>query len=211
MAELLIDFTTVSPSSGTGDSDVQLSASAYTGRVQRSVAMKARLVDNPTKLKTFRTRQEPKPEFVTINNASVAKEGGTLTVTGTSNSSKLTFTLDADAENPLNLVFPATYLAGTAATANGEAIADDPGASAEYQFTITFPNIPENTDIDPILNTITVADAGGHTQSATLTQAAGDPYINIDQTEIVLDVNGTAKILKVYSNTKWEIVEDVQE
>lgn len=210
MAQLLIDFTTVSPSSGIGDTDVQLSSSPYTGRVQRSVRMTARLEKDATKFKKFQVRQNPKPEFVTINNVSVPKEGGNITVSGVSNSSKLTFTLAPDAENPLDLVFPATYLAGTAATANGAAIANDPGADAEYAFSIVFTGIGENKDIDPVLNIITVTDAGGHTASSTVTQAAGDPYIDIDQTEIVLDVNGTAKILKVFSNDSWVITEDME-
>ena len=88
--------------------------------------------------------QAGKPEFVTIQSAkSVSKDGvPTLTIEGTTNSSKLTFSLASGGSLPLTL--PATYLANSLTTNNGAAITGDPGATQEFPFSIQFTDIAKN-------------------------------------------------------------------
>lgn len=63
--------------------------------------------------------QAGKPEFVTFENISVGKSGGTVSISGVSNSSKLTFSLGS---GDIEFSLPSSYLAAGSSTANGYAI-----------------------------------------------------------------------------------------
>lgn len=193
--------------SGSGNDTVSVSAlSDNTGRVARSTVMTfkgSNVSDVPVTV-----NMAGKPEFVTLQaTASVNKQGGTLTISGTSNSSKLTFSLGSGAT--LLLTLPAQYNANSVATDNGVAITGDPGAGAEYPFSITFTGIGENTSIDELTAQLIVADNAGHEATCTITQAAGDAYLNVSPTTINLDWNayseGTSASATVNSNTTWNI------
>lgn len=205
----VLGWATVDPTSGNGNKSISVSTAApYTGRTQREQTIQVTATGVATP-KNVSVKQKAKPEFVTIQETgSVAKAGGTLTITGTSNSSKLTFS--AAAGTPaLTLTVPQTYTAGGASTTNGSAIAGDPGASAEYDFSVTFTNIPANTTISALKNTLTVAAAGGMTDTCVVTQAAGDPTLSVSTTEIVLEASGAAMTFNVTSNTNWTIKQSV--
>lgn len=204
MAELNLGFAIFNPGSGNGDQAVSVSASKHTGRVGRSMSAQVATDDgNVTKQVTI--NQAASIESVTIDEtASVAKTGGTITVNGKSNSSKLTFTITAG-ENPLTIAVPATYTAAGKKVDNGGVIADDPGATAEYNFSVTFTGIPANATVGVLTATLKVTDGAGNEDSTVITQAAGDPTLEIDREVINLDVNGTAQTLQVTSNTNWAI------
>lgn len=209
MAETKISFAIFNPGSGNGDVAVSISAEKHTGRVARTMSAKVATNDNGIE-KDFTINQAATPEFVTIDEtASVAKTGGTVTINGTSNSTKLTFSLTPDGTNPLTLTLPENYTAAGKDTANDAAIADDPGATAEYNFSITFSGIPENATIASLINTLKVVDNAGNEDSTVITQAAGDAALEIDKDVINLDVDGTAQTLNVSSNTNWTISEVV--
>lgn len=204
MAELNLGFAIFNPGSGNGDQAVSVSASKHTGRVERSISAQV-ATDDGSVTKQVTVNQAASVESVTIDEtASVAKTGGTITVNGKSNSSKLTFAITAG-ENPLAIVVPATYTAAGKTVNNSEAIADDPGATAEYNFSVTFTGIPANTTVGALTATLKVTDEAGNEDSTVITQAAGDPTLEIDQEVINLDVNGTAQTLQVTSNTNWSI------
>lgn len=204
MAELKLGFAIFNPGSGNGDQAVSVSASKHTGRVERSISARV-ATDDGSVTKQVTINQAASDESVTIaSTASVAKTGGTITVNGKSNSSKLTFAITAG-KNPLTIAVPATYTAAGKTVNNGEAIANDPGATAEYNFSVTFTNIPANTTVGALTATLKVTDGAGNEDSTVITQAAGDPTLKIDQEVINLDVNGTAQTLQVTSNTKWTI------
>jgi hypothetical protein len=196
-----------SKTSGSGNDTVNVSAlSDHTGRVARSTVMTfkgSNVADVPVTV-----NQAGKPEFVTLQaTASVNKQGGTLTISGTSNSSKLTFSLGSGAT--LLLTLPAQYNANSVATDNGVAITGDPGAGAEYPFSITFTGIGENTSIDELTAQLIVTDNAGHEATCTITQAAGDAYLSVSPTTLNLDWNayseGTSASATVTSNTTWNI------
>lgn len=195
-------WLTPSKLSGSGNDTVTVSASAYTGRTGRSTTMTfkaANCEDVPVTV-----NQTGKTEFVTIQSTASVVKGGvsTLTINGTSNSSKLTFSLGSSPT--LALTLPASYTAGGATTTNGAAITGDPGASQQYEFSIAFSNIPENTSIEALVAQLIVTANGGQTATCTITQAAGDAYLNVSPATITLAADGSETgTASVTSNTSW--------
>lgn len=160
--------------------------------------------------KSATINQSPVAEFVKIDpTASVGKEGGTVTINGTSNSTKLTFSLTPGKTHPLTLKMPTSYQAAGKATNNGAVIADDPGATGAFAFSIVFPDIVANTDVNDLVNTLKVTAAGGQTANTVITQTAGDPFLEIDKEVINLDANGTPQTINVNANIRWTITQAV--
>jgi hypothetical protein len=145
--------------------------------------------------------QEAKPEFVSIENVSVAKGGGNVTVTGKSNSSKLNFSLGTGA---IVASFPSNYNAGGASTANNADITGDPGATAEYNFSVTLAAATNET-IEARTQTLSVTANGGQSAQATMSQAAGDPTLSVSPESITLTAAGTAVAVTITSNTNWTV------
>lgn len=200
-----IGWANIEPTSGSGNGRVAASTTApYTGRVQRSlsVAFTATGIATPV---TRVVKQAAKPEFVDLQtNASVDKAGGSLTLTGTSNSSKLTFAVTPGADNPLALALPATYTVNGASVNNGAAIQGDPGANAEYSFSLVFAGIPANLTINDLTASVTVTSEGGRTDTCPVTQTAGDPMLSVSPAEITIPADGSAVYFDVTCNTDWQ-------
>ena len=196
-------WVTPSKVSGSGDDTVSWTGSAHTGRSSRTTtATFAASGVSPDK--TLTIIQAGKTEFVDIDDsATVSQSGGSVTITGTSNSSKLTFSITGT--DNIGLTLPASYLANSVSTNNGAAIAGDPGAAQEYSFSITFTGINENTSLSSLTSQITVTTNNGTTDTCTITQAAGSPYLTISPTTINLTAAGTAVSVTVSSNTSWTI------
>lgn len=194
----------VSPNkqSGNGNDTVQWTGSQHTGRSARQTT--ATFSASGVSPKTLTIIQAGKTEFVVIDDtAAVSKLGGTLTIHGRSNSSKLTFALTGN--NEIGLVLPASYLANSVSTQNGAAITGDPGAIQEYEFEITFTNIPANTTVDSLVSQLTVTTNNNVSATCDITQAEADAYLEIAPTTINLDAAGTAVNVAVTSNTYWTI------
>lgn len=209
MAELKIGFATFNPGSGDGDQAVIVSGEKHEGRVQRTQQVVFGAESGGVK-KTATINQAAAAEFVKIDpTASVGKGGGTVTINGTSNSTKLTFSLTPDESHPLTLQIPASYQAAGKATSNGAVIADDPGATGGFAFSIVFSGIAANTNINDLVNTLKVTAAGGQTANTVITQTAGDPFLEIDKEVINLDANGTPQTINVNANIKWTITQAV--
>ena len=121
------------PSSGSGNATVNVSSTAeHTGRVARSTVLtfKAANVDDVVRT----VNQAGKPEYVDIDDSATSpKEGKVVTISGVSNSAKLTFSLGT---GDLQVSLPAQYTANSLSTSNGAAISGDPGAAAVYNFSI---------------------------------------------------------------------------
>lgn len=189
--------------SGNGNDTVSWSASEHTGRVQRTTT--ASFTASGVETKTLTIVQSGKTEFVTIEStAAVAKAGGTVTITGTSNSTKLTFALTGT--NGIGLTLPATYTAAGSSTNNGTAITGDPGATQQFSFSITFTGIGENTTINAKTSQLTVTPETGTAAVCDISQAAGDAYLTISPNTITIPAAGTpAQSVTVSSNTNWTI------
>ena len=203
MASQKFGFVTVDPVSGSGDQAVNFSGEKHTGRLQRTINLT--VTTNGGAKKALVVNQAAAAEVVRSDspNASVQKTGGNVTITGKSNSTKLTFAVTPAEENGLTLQLPANYTAAGKTTANGAVIADDPGADGEFVWSITISNVPANVTIEELTATLKVTADGGQTANVTVTQAAGDSTIELDKETINLDVNGTQQTVNVTSNDSW--------
>lgn len=192
-------WATVNPTSGSGNGTVNVSGTKNTGRNSRSgiLTYKATGVTDTEQTVT----QGGKAEYVTINNISAPKTGGNVTITGKSNSSKLSFTLGA---GDIVISLPATYTVGGSTVNNNTAITGDPGATAEYEFSIVIA-VPANATTAAKTRAIVVTADGGQTATSTISQPAGDPTLKVTPTTITLDADGTAVAVTVTSNTNWTV------
>ena len=200
MASQKFGFVTVDPVSGSGDQAVNFSGEKHTGRLQRTINLT--VTTNGGAKKALVVNQAAAAEVVRSDspNASVQKTGGNVTITGKSNSTKLTFAVTPAEENGLTLQLPDNYTAAGKPTANGAVIADDPGAAGEFVWSITISDVPANVTIEELTATLKVTAAGGQIANVTVTQAAGDSTIELDEETINLDVNGTQQTVNVTSN-----------
>lgn len=160
---------TLTPKTGTGNAKVSISCSERTGRVATSPVTFTAKMDGFSVSKSVSVVQKGKPEFVTVNNSAVAvdKKGETVTITGVSNTSKLSFSCTA------NEVTFSNYTANGASATNGVAITGDPGASAQFAFSIPV-TVSVNTTASSKTYTLNITAAGGQKTAVVLTQLASD-------------------------------------
>lgn len=203
MASQKFGFVTVDPVSGSGDQAVSISGDKYTGRLERTANLIA--VTNGGVKKALVVNQAAAAESVTSDSptVTVAKTGGNVTITGKSNSSKLTFATAPAEKNGLTLLLPGNYTAAGKRTDVGEVIADDPGATGEFVWSITISNVNANVSLEELVATLSVTAAGGQKALVTITQAAGDSTLELDKETINLNVNGSAQTVNVTSNDEW--------
>lgn len=195
------NWVKVNPSQGSGNATVNVSStSEHTGRVLRTTILTWKAANVADVQRTV--NQAGKPEYVDIADAASAdKAGKVVTISGVSNSKKLTFSLGT---GNLNISLPSSYTANSLNTANGANISGDPGALAEYNFSISI-TVPANDDISAKTRQIIVTDEGGHQDVCTLTSAAGDAYVTIAEGDVELDYQGTPVAVEVKSNTTWTV------
>lgn len=205
-------WLTVKPASGNGNATVQNMGTVHTGRKQRETTVTGVAVGvSPNK--TYKVIQKGKPEFVSFTDGAettVGKAGGTLTITGKTNSSKLNFELvnletRAVVVGGLKLTLPSKYTAGGVETTNNVAITGDPGAQQEFEFSITFTGIAANTTIDELTAAMKVTTAGGQSVQIQIKQSSGDPVFSFGQQTITLEASGAAVSQTIVSNTSWEL------
>lgn len=158
---------TLTPKTGTGNAKVSISCSERTGRVDTSPVTFTAKMNGFSVSKSVSVVQKGKPEFVTVNNSAVAvdKKGETVTITGVSNTSKLSFSCAAS-----EVTF-SSYTANGASATNGVAITGDPGASAQFAFSIPV-TVSVNTTASSKSYTLNITAAGGQKTAVVLTQLA---------------------------------------
>lgn len=191
----------LNPTSGENNASVYVGAKEHTGREARTTTLKwiAANVEDVERA----VNQAGKPEWVSIaESASADKAGKVVTISGVSNSKKLTFTLGT---GDLTITLPSSYTANSVSTSNGANISGDPGAVAEYNFSISI-TVPANTSTTAKTRQIIVTDEGGHQDVCLLTSASGDAYVTVTEGVIELGYKGTAVTVEVKSNTSWRII-----
>lgn len=195
------DWLKVQPASGSGNANVNVSSNGeHSGRVARTTVLTWKAANVQDVVRSV--NQAGKPEYVDIADAASSdKAGKVVTITGVSNSAKLTFKLGT---GDLDISLPASYTANSVSTANGANIAGDPGSLAEYNFSIAI-TVPANTGVDALTRQIIVEDGAGNRDVCLLTLAAGDAYITIAEGAIELDYLGTPVTVEVKSNTNWTV------
>lgn len=206
MAEVKQNGVVVSPSTGSGDTTLQVKAETVNrgNRVVQIATFEVEGTGVATK-KRFVANHLPAAEFIEFDNKkpAVDKGGGTVTLTGKSNSQKITFSkgtgdiIDASLE-------AIKFTANGAAATSGTAISGDPGAKAKYSFSLTL-TASANETIEARTQQIIAAASGGQKATATLSQTAGDPFIEVIPTQIDVPQSGSAVQVTVDTNTTFTV------
>lgn len=202
-----VAWLSASPSTG-GSINTTITAKQHTGRTNRSGTVIFSVTAGGSKTATYNATQTAKAEFVSWaqSSYSATKSGGTITMTGTSNSSKITFSLKSGGS--ITATIPPTYTANSVSTSNGGAIQGDPGSTAQFSFSIGIV-IPPNLTIDTKSCVIVATPNSGAAVEATINQVAGDVTLDVSPTTITLPASGTASgdegKVNVTSNTSWTV------
>lgn len=206
MAEVKQNGIVVNPSTGSGDTTLQVKAEIANrgNRVVQLAAFEVEGVGVAMK-KHFVAKHLPAAEFIEFDNKSPAvdKDGGIITLTGKSNSQKITFSKgsgDIINANTAAIKFNAN---GAEAT-SGTAISGDPGAKAKYIFSLTL-TAAANETIEARTQQIIATANGGQRATATLNQTAGDPFIEVAPTSIDVPQDGSAVQVTVDTNTTFTV------
>lgn len=195
------------PKTGTGNAQIKInSATPYKGRTNRTTEITGKIVGKPNSV-TVTVVETAAAEYITPDGLSinVAKGGGTIHVTGKSNSKILTFTWKTN----FGIANVTSFKVNSSTTAtSGTAIVGDPGATGEYTYDVTVV-VPKNETITARSATLEIKGEGASVvKTITITQALGDSYLylnsqGITTATITIPAGGGAQTLKVLSNDEW--------
>ena len=206
MAEVKKNGVVVSPSNGSGDTTLQVKAETADrgNRVAQIAAFEVEGAGVATKRKFVATHL-PADEFIKFDNSSPAvdKGGGTITLTGKSNSQKITFSKGTGAIIGAD-ISAVKFTANGAEATSGINISGDPGAKAKYSFSLTL-IAAENETIEARTQQIIAKANGGQKATVTLKQTAGDPFIEVAPTNIDVPQDGSAVQVTVDTNTTFTV------
>lgn len=206
MAEVKQNGIVVNPSSGSGDTTLQVKAEVANrgNRVAQSATFEV-VGTGVTEKKQFVAKHLPAAEFIQFDNTSPAvdKGGGAITLTGTSNTSKITFSKGAGDIITADIAAIQYQANGLNAT-SGTEISGDPGAKAKYAFILTL-KAAANETIKARTQQIIATARGGQKATTTLNQTAGDPFIEVTPTTVDVPQNGPAVQVIVDTNTTFTV------
>lgn len=206
MAEVKQNGVVVSPSTGSGDTTLQVKAETA-NRGNRVVQLASFEVEGAGVVvkKQFVASHLPADEFIEFDNKSPAvdKGGGTITLTGKSNSQKITFEKGTGLIIKANIEAIKFTVNGAEAT-SGTNISGDPGAKAKYSFRLTL-TAAANETIESRTQQIIAKANGGQKATVTLNQTAGDPFIEVAPTKIDVPQDGSAAQVTVDTNTTFTV------
>lgn len=206
MAEVKQNGVVVNPSSGSGDTTLQVKAETANrgNRVVQLATFEVEGAGVATK-KQFIASHLPADEFIEFDNKNPAvdKGGGTITLTGKSNSSKITFSKGTG--NIISASLTAIkFTANGAEATSGTNIQGDPGAKAKYIFRLIL-TAAANETIKARTQQIIATANGGQKATVTLNQTAGDPFIEVAPTKIDVPQDGSAVQVNVDTNTTFTV------
>lgn len=206
MAEVKQNGVIVNPSTGSGDTTLQVKAETANrgNRVAQIATFEVEGIGVVEK-KQFVAKHLPAEEFIKFDNTkpAVDKHGDTITLTGQSNSSKITFSKGTGDIIEANIA-AIKFTANGAEATSGTAISGDPGAKAKYSFSLTL-TAAENETIEARTQQIIATANGGQKATATLNQTAGDPFIEVIPTSIDVPQNGSTVQVTVDTNTTFTV------
>lgn len=206
MTEVKKNGVVVNPSTGSGDTVLQVKAEIANlgNRVVQLAAFEVEGAGVAMK-KQFVASHLPADEFIGFDNKSPAvdKGGGTITLTGKSNSKKITFSKGTGHIIGADIAAIQFTVNGASAT-SGTNISGDPGAKAKYSFSLTL-TAAENETIEARTQQIIATADGGQKATATLNQTAGDPFIEVAPTNIDVPQNGSPAQVTVDTNTTFTV------
>lgn len=195
------------PKTGTGNKQITIdSTTPYKGRSNRTTEIPGKIVGKSNSV-TVTVVETAAAEYITPDglNISVAKGGGTIHVSGKSNSKILTFKWKTN----FGIANVTSFKVNGSTTAtSGTAIAGDPGATGEYTYDVTVV-VPKNETIKARSATLEIKGEGASVvKTITITQALGDSYLYLNSqgtttVTITIPAGGGAQTLDVLSNDQW--------
>lgn len=195
------------PKTGTGNAQIKInSTTPYKGRSNRTTEISGKIVGKSNSV-TVTVVETAAAEYITPDglNISVTKGGGTIHVTGKSNSKILTFTWKTNFGLPAVTSYKVN---GSTTATSGTAIAGDPGATGEYTYDVTVV-VPKNQTIKVRTATLEIKGEGSTVlKTITITQALGDSYLYLNSqgtttATITIPKGGGEQTLSVLSNDEW--------
>lgn len=195
------------PKTGTGNAQIKInSTNPYTGRIDRSTAISGKIVGKTNTVSVIVTEKAADefitPSALTIN---VTNGGGTIAVTGKSNSKLLTFTWKTNFGFANVRSFKVN---GSTTATSGTAITGDPGATGEYAYAVTLV-VPRNETIKARSATLEIKGEGSTVvKTITIIQALGDSYLYLNSkgtttATVTIPKDGGEQILNILSNDEW--------
>lgn len=195
------------PKTGTGNTQIKInSVSPYTGRTDRSTQVPGKIVGK-TNAVTVTVLEKAADEFIAPSALTVnaAKEGGTIHVTGKSNSKLLTFTWKTN----FGIANVTSFKVNGSTTAtSGTAITGDPGATGKYAYDVTI-GVPKNGTIKVRSATLEIKGEGtGVVKNIVIVQALGDSYLYLNSqgattATVIIPKDGGEQTLNILSNDEW--------
>lgn len=201
---------TVTPFEGNGNTTISITSKTKpTGRNDVTSSITGKIVGQSNSV-TINVTEKGKAEFVTFSGkdktVQVGENGETIEITGTSNSSKLTFSWSTN-EIGIPNVTSFTVNSDTSAT-SGTAITRDPGATAQYTFKVSIV-VPKNNTTDNRDSVLKVTcNTTSITDNFTISQMAVAAYLYLNSigtttASITIPQKGTSQTVNVLSNTNW--------
>lgn len=178
----------------------------YTGRADRITEVSGIIIGKTNKV-TVTVLEEAADEFVTPDalTTTVDKNGGTIHLTGKSNSKLLTFTWKSNFGIAKVTEFKVN---GVTTATSGTSIVGDPGATGQYTYDVTVV-IPKNESVIIRSATLEIKGEGSTVlKTITITQAAGDSFLYLNSkgtttATVTIPTGGGEQTLNVLSNDKW--------
>lgn len=201
---------TVTPFEGNGNTTISITSKTKpTGRNNVTSSITGKIVGQSNSV-TINVTEKGKAEFVTFSGKDktvhVGENGETIEITGTSNSSKLTFSWST---NKIGIPNVTSFTVNSDTSAiSGTAIKGDPGATAQYTFKVSIV-VPKNNTTDNRDSVLKVTcNTTSITDNFTISQMAGAAYLYLNSTgtttaSITIPQEGTSQTVNVLSNTNW--------
>lgn len=195
------------PKTGIGTAQIKInSVSPYTGRADRSTQVSGKIVGKSNTV-TVTVLEKAADEFITPSGLTVyaTKDGGTVHVTGKSNSKLLTFTWKTN----FGIANVTSFKVNGSTTAtSGTAITGDPGATGEYAYDVTIV-VPKNETIKVRSASLEIKGEGASVvKNIVILQALGDSYLYLNSqgtttATVTIPKGGGEQTLSVLSNDSW--------
>lgn len=169
-------WVNLSSTSGTNNASISVTVPSYSGRVNRSGVITGTTAGNATDTTNISQKAYKETIIADAISFNAAAIGASISVSGSSNSSKLNIVAGSSVINDVTYSIKINDVLDTSWNGNTDITIDgDPGASGMYKFNIIV-TIPENKTENQRVHKFTIQNADGSAldnRYITITQAAG--------------------------------------
>ena len=180
-------WVSLSSTTGTNNASVSVTVPSYSGRVSRSGVITGTTASNATDTTTIKQNAYKETIIADAISFNAAAIGASISVSGSSNSSKLNIVAGSSVINDVTYSIKINDVLDTSWNGSSDITIDgDPGASGVYKFNIIV-SIPENKTENERIHKFIITNADNSVRDnryITITQAAGAKNyssVNIEQ------------------------------